>query len=394
MYWAFFLILYMIKLYMLEGDMMIYLDYSATTPVDKRVLDTFNKVCLEYPGNTNSLHSLGVKSHELSDYATEEIAKMLHVKKSEIIYTSGASESNNTVIKGVCERYKNRGKHIITTFLEHSSIIAPLNYLTSQGFEVDFVKIDDNGLVDLEDLKRLMRDDTILVSVCAVDSELGLRQPIKEISEIVRKYPKCYFHVDCTQALGKINIDLSGVDFASFSGHKIFGLKGIGLLYKKENIVIEPLIHGGKSTTVYRSGTPALPLMVSMMKAMQLIIPNIDKNYRYIEELNKKICDKLKEYPLVHINSTDKSIPHTINFSLRKIKSETFVHALDEHEVYISTKSACSSADSMSNAVYAVTKDKDIANHSLRISISYMTTMDEIDKFFEIFDECYKKLDM
>lgn len=373
---------------------MIYLDYSATTPVDKRVLDTFNKVCLEYPGNTNSLHSLGVKSLELADYATLEIAKMLHVKKSEIIYTSGASESNNTVIKGVCERYKNRGKHIITTFLEHSSIIAPLNYLTSQGFEVDFVKIDDNGLVDLDDLKRLMRDDTILVSVCAVDSELGLKQPINEISKIVKEYPKCYFHVDCTQALGKINIDLSNVDFASFSGHKIFGLKGIGLLYKKENIVIEPLIHGGKSTTVYRSGTPALPLMVSMMKAMQLIIPNIDRNYKYIEELNKKICNKLKEYPLVHINSTDKSIPHTINFSLRKIKSETFVHALDEHEVYISTKSACSSANSISNAVYAVTKDEDIANHSLRISISYMTTMEEIDKFFNIFDECYRKLDM
>ena len=187
--------------------MMIYLDYSATTPVDKRVLDTFNKVCMEYPGNSNSLHSLGLKSQELSDYATEEIARILHVKKSEIIYTSGASESNNTVIKGVCERYKNRGRHIITTFLEHSSVIAPLNYLTNQGFEVDFVKVDDNGLVDLEDLKRLMRDDTILVSVCYVDSELGLRQPIKEISEIVRKYPKCYFHTDCTQAVGKIDID-------------------------------------------------------------------------------------------------------------------------------------------------------------------------------------------
>ena len=384
----------MIELYILEGDMMIYLDYSATTPVDKRVLDTFNKVCMEYPGNSNSLHSLGLKSQELSDYATEEIARMLHVKKREIIYTSGASESNNTVIKGVCERYKNRGRHIITTFLEHSSVIAPLNYLTNQGFEVDFVKIDDNGLVDLEDLKRLMRDDTILVSVCYVDSELGLRQPIKEISEIVRKYPKCYFHTDCTQALGKIDIDLSGVDFASFSGHKIFGLKGIGLLYKKENIVIEPLIHGGKSTTIYRSGTPALPLMVSMMKAMQLIIPNIDKNYKYIEGLNKKICDKLREYPLVHINSTDKSIPHTINFSLRNIKSETFVHSLDEKEIYISTKSACSSADSMSNAVYAVSKDKDIANHSLRISISYMTTEEEVDKFLLIFSECYKKLDM
>ena len=185
------------------GDMMIYLDYSATTPVDKRVLDTFSKVCLEYPGNSNSLHSLGVKSKSLEDHATEKISEMLGVKPSEIIYTSGASESNNTAIKGICLKYQNRGKHIITTYLEHSSIIAPLNYLTDMGFEVDFVKIDDNGLVDLEDLKRLMRDDTILVSICMVDSEIGLRQPIKEIAKILKEYPKCYFHVDMTQALGK-----------------------------------------------------------------------------------------------------------------------------------------------------------------------------------------------
>ena len=161
---------------------MTYLDYSATTPVDERVLETFNKVCMEYPGNSNSLHSLGVKSKQLENYATEEIAKMLKVKPSEVIYTSGASESNNTAIKGICLKYQNRGKHIITTYLEHSSVIAPLNYLTDLGFEVDFVKIDDNGLVDLEDLKRLLRDDTILVSVCMVDSEIGLRQPIKEIA--------------------------------------------------------------------------------------------------------------------------------------------------------------------------------------------------------------------
>lgn len=373
---------------------MIYLDYSATTPVDKRVLDTFNKVCLEYPGNSNSLHSLGVKSKELEDYATEEISKMLNVKKSEIIYTSGASESNNMVIKGICAKYKNRGKHIITTFLEHSSIIAPLNYLSTMGFEVDFVKINDNGLVDLENLKSLIRDDTILVSICMVDSEIGLKQPIKEIAKILEEYPKCYFHVDCTQALGKIPVDLTGVDFASMSAHKIYGLKGIGLLVKKENIQITPLIHGGKSTTIYRSGTPALPLMVSMMKAMKLIIPDVDKNYEYVSKLNKKICDKLAEYPLVHINSTENSIVNTINFSLKKIKPETFIHALDEREVYISTKSACSSSDSMSNSVYALTKDRELSNHSMRISLSYMTTEEEVDTFLKIFDECYKKLDM
>ena len=373
---------------------MVYLDYSATTPVDRRVLDTYNKVCMEYPGNSNSLHSLGIKSKELEDYATTEIAKMLKVKKSEIIYTSGASESNNMVIKGVCEKYQNRGKHIITTFLEHSSIIAPCNYLTSKGFEVDFVKINDQGIVDLDDLKKLIRDDTILVSICMVDSEIGLRQPIEEIGKILRNYPKCYFHVDCTQALGKIDIDLSVVDFASFSAHKIYGLKGIGLLYKRENIVIEPLIHGGKSTTIYRSGTPPLPLIVSMMKAMELIIPSVKKNYDYIAKLNKIVVDKLKTYPLVHINSTENSIVHTINFSLRKIKPETFIHALDEREVYISTKSACSSADSMSNSVFALTKDKELSSHSLRISLSYLTTEEEINKFLSIFDECYKKLDL
>lgn len=373
---------------------MIYLDYSATTPVDKRVLDTFNKVCLEYPGNSNSLHSLGVKSKELEEYATERIAEMLNVKKNEVIYTSGASESNNMAIKGICMKYKNRGKHIITTFLEHSSIIAPLNYLSNMGFEVDFVKITDEGIVDLEHLKSLIRDDTILVSVCMVDSEIGLKQPIREIAKILEDYPKCYFHVDCTQALGKVNVDLTGVDLASMSAHKIFGIKGIGILIKKENIQLEPLIHGGKSTTVYRSGTPALPLIVSMMKAMELIVYNVDMNYEYISKLNKIIIDKLKEYPLVHINSTKNSIVNTINFSLKKIKPETFIHALEEKEIFISTKSACSSSDSMSNAVYALTKDRDISNYSLRVSLSYKTTEEEVKTFLDVFDECYKKLDM
>jgi len=373
---------------------MIYLDYSATTPVDKRVLDTFNKVCLEYPGNSNSLHSLGVKSKMLEDYATEEISKMLGVKSSEIIYTSGASESNNLAIKGVCLKYQNRGKHIITTFLEHSSVIGPMNYLTNMGFEVDFVKITDDGIVDIDHLKSLLRNDTVLVSISMVDSEIGLRQPIQEIAKILEEYPKCYFHVDCTQAFGKIPVNLTGVDLASMSAHKIYGLKGIGLLVKKENINIEPLIHGGKSTTAFRSGTPALPLIVSLMKALKLIIPEVDNNYKYISQLNKKICDKLNNYDRVHINSTQNSVPNTINFSLKGIKPETFVHALEKYEIYISTKSACSGSNSMSNSVYALTKDKDLSNGSLRISLSYMTTLEEVDKFLEVFDECYKKLEM
>ena len=371
---------------------MIYLDYSATTPVDKRVLDTFNKVCLEYPGNSNSLHSLGVKSKELEEYVTTKIADILKVKPTEIIYTSCSSESNNTAIKGICLKYKNRGKHIITTSLEHSSVIAPLNYLTKQGFEVDFVNLKEDGTVDLEHLKSLMRDDTILVSISYVDSELGIVQPINEISKIVKKNPKTFFHVDCTQAVGKVNIDLSNIDLASISAHKIYGLKGVALLIKKENIVIEPLIHGGKSTTVYRSGTPALPLYASMMKSLELIIPNIDENTKYISKLNKKIMDKLSTYENVYINSTDKSVVNTINISIKGIKPETFLHALEEYEIYVSTKSACSSADTMSNSVYAVTKDKERASNTIRISLSYLTTEEEIDKFLEIFDKCYNHL--
>lgn len=371
---------------------MIYLDYSATTPVDKKVLEIFNKVCLDYPGNSNSLHKLGIKSKELEDYATNRIAKLLKVKPKEIIYTSGASESNNTAIKGICLKYQNRGKHIITTYLEHSSVIGPLNYLTKLGFEVDFVKINDDGLVDLDHLKQLIRDDTILVSICAVDSEIGLKQNINDIAKIVKDHPKCFFHVDCTQAIGKINIDFSNIDLASISAHKFYGIKGIGLLIKKENIIIDPLIHGGKSTTPFRSGTPPLPLIVSMLKALELIIPHLDDNYTYITKLNHIIQEKLKTYPNVHINSTINSIPHTINFSLKDIKPETFIHALEEEDIYISTKSACSKSDSMSNAVYALTKDRDLSYQTLRISLSYLTTIEEVNKFLEVFDRCYHHL--
>lgn len=371
---------------------MIYLDYSATTPVNEEVLKVFNKVCLEYPGNSNSLHSLGIKSKELEDYATEKIAKLLKVKPSEIIYTSGSSESNNTAIKGVCNKYKNRGNHIITTNLEHSSVIAPLNYLTKEGFIIDYVKIKDNGLVDIDNLKELLTDETILVSISIVDSEIGLRQNINEIGKLLKEYPKCIFHVDCTQGIGKINIDFTNIDLASISAHKFYGLKGIGLLIKKENIVIEPLIHGGKSTTIYRSGTPPLPLIVSLMKALELIIPNIDKNYEYITKLNNIIKDKLSTYELVHINSTENSIPHILNFSLLKIKPETFIHALEEYNIFISTKSACSKSNTISSSVYALTKNEELSYQTLRISLSYLTTLEEVNKFLEVFDICYKRL--
>lgn len=373
---------------------MIYLDYSATTPVDRRVLNTFNKVCLEYPGNSNSLHKLGVEARELEDYATDRIRELLGLVDKDIIYTSGASEANNQAIKGICFKYKNRGRHIITTYLEHSSVISTMNYLSDLGFVIDYVKLDDEGRVDLSHLKKLLTDDTILVSICMVDSELGIRQPISEISEILKGYPKCFFHVDCTQALGKIDIDFSLMDLASVSIHKIYGMKGIGMLIKSKSISILSLIHGGKSSTIYRSGTPALPLIVSSMKAIELVVSNIKSNYDYVMRLNKMIVDSLSKYSDVNINSTKFSIPYVVNVSLKNIKPETFVHAMDANDVYISTKSACSSSDTMSDSVYAVTKNRDYAISSIRISLSFLTTEEEVIRFLEIFDDCYKKLNM
>ena len=370
---------------------MIYLDNSATTMVDDRVLETFNKVCKNYPGNSNSLHSLGIKSKELEDYATEKISNLLGVKPSEIIYTSGASESNNTVLKGVASKYKNRGNHIITTYLEHSSVLETCKYLENKGFIIDYVKIKDNGLIDIDDLERLLTDNTILVSVAYVDSELGIRQDIDTISKIVKKHPKCYFHVDATQAIGKIKVDPTSIDFISMSAHKIFGLKGICLLIKKDNIVIDNLIHGGKSTTIYRSGTPALPLICSLMKALELVIPNIDKNYEYVSSLSRKIKDNLKKYDNIHINSTENSIPYIINFSVIGVKPETFIHTMEEEDIYLSTKSACSTSD-VSLSVDSIYHNREISMSSIRISLSYKNTEEEIDKFIKAFDKIYNKL--
>ena len=361
---------------------MIYLDYSATTPVNNEVLETFCKVTKEYIGNPNSLHKLGLEAKKLIEAATKQIADILNVNEKEIIYTSGASEANNTAIKGICLKYQNRGKHIITTRLEHSSVIAPISYLQSLGFEVDFVDMDKNGQVDLEHLKSLIRDDTILVSIASVNSEVGVVQPIEKIGEILKEYNKLYFHSDITQAIGKVNINLENVDLASFSAQKIYGIKGIGALIKKEKIVIEPLIHGGKSTTIYRSGTPAVGLIVSLAKALRLVEEKKSENYQYVDNLNKYLKDKLEKNKYIHINSNNYCSPYILNFSIKNIKPETMLHALEEDDIYISTQTACSTG-TKSIAVYEVTKDEEYAKHSVRVSLSYLTTKAELDMFLE-----------
>jgi len=372
---------------------MTYLDYCATTPVNEEVLNTFVEVSKKYIGNPNSLHRLGVEANGLINAATKQISNLLNIKEKEIIYTSGASESNNLAIKGIALKYKNRGKHIISTNFEHSSIYGPLSYLQKEGFIVDFVKTDEFGIVDMEDLKGLLTDETILVSIGAVNSEIGIVQPIDKIGELLSNYPKCYFHVDMTQALGKTKINLKNIDLASFSAHKIYGIKGIGLLYKKENISLEPIIHGGKSTTVYRSGTPATALIVSFAKAMRLILENLEDNYKYILNLNKLLRKELQKYENVYINSNDYCIPNILNVSILNIKPETMLHALESYDIFISTQTACS-VGSVSKSVLALTNDERRAISSIRISLSHLTKEEDIKYFIDCFEKCYNSLNL
>lgn len=369
---------------------MIYLDYSATTPVLKEILDSYNKVTIDYFGNPNSLHSLGVKSRELLNSATKQISNIFKIKEEEIIYTSGSTEANNLALIGTALAHGKRGSHIVVSKLEHESIYGICNYLESIGFYIDYVKNTADGVIDLDDLKGLVNENTILVSICAVNSELGIRQPLKTIKQVINKEnPNTIFHSDMTQAVGKIPINLGDVDMASMSGHKIYGPKGIGMLYKKIGINIKPILYG--SNKDIRPGTPALPLIVSFSKALRIANSDLDKKENTIKKHNDKICEFLSGYPKILINKTPYSIPNILNISLMNIKPETFIHALEKHDVYVSSNTACSSGK-ISSAVLGVYGDKKRALTTIRISLSYMTTNEEINEFINIFDSVYNKL--
>lgn len=375
----------------------LYLDYAANTPVDEEVLKTFNDSTLKYFANPNATHGLGVEVNYKINETTDRIIDLLKRNTRldddmEIVYTSGSSESNNLAIKGVAQTYKENGKHIISTFLEHSSVSSPLSYLKEQGYEVDIVGITSDGRVDLEELKRLIRDDTILVSVCYIDSEVGNVQPIREIAELVSQYPNCFLHVDATQAIGKTEVDFSGVDLISFAPHKFYGLNGFGALLKKKEIVLEPLINGGASTTIYRSGTPVIGQICAFGKALELTFDNFKERYEYVNNLNEKLRNKLLDYDNVKINTVSKNNPYILNVSVNGVKAVDFKKKLEEYGVCISIKSACTVTITPSRIVMSMTRDRKRAFASWRISLSHLVTEEDIDKFLEIFDKCYNEM--
>lgn len=371
---------------------MIYLDYSANTPADPRVLDRFCAVERSCIGNANSHHQAGAAAKAEIDAATIKIASLLGVQPAEVIYTSGASEANNFALKGLVRLSRHVGKHIISTPLEHSSVSGTLTALQEQGCEIDLVDIQRDGTIDLEHLKDLLRPDTIAVAVTLVDSELGVVQPVDKIAEILKDYPNCRLHVDATQAVGKIPVSFEGVDTMSLTAHKFYGLNGIGLLLKRRNLALEPLIHGGESTTIYRSGTPTVALASSLASALELAVNELPERAAHVQKLNAELRAALSQRPEVRINSPEHAIPHILNLSVQNVKGTVFQRELDAHGVCVSVKSACSSDGLPSRAVFAVSRDRRNALSSWRISLSHLTTEAEIQEFLQVFDVCCQQL--
>lgn len=366
---------------------MIYLDYAANTPADPAVLEAFCRAELSYIGNPNSAHPAGQAARAELARVTDRIAGLLGVSPAGIIYTSGASESNNLAVKGIAQAAA--GRHLISTPLEHSSTDGALAALRRQGWEVALADIGRDGAVNLDHLRSLLREDTVLVSICAVDSELGTIQPIGEIAEILKDFPNCRLHVDATQAVGKTELVLDGVDAMSIAPHKFYGLNGSGLLLIQRGLVLAPQIHGGAGATQYRSGTPALALAVSAEKALELALEGQAAHGRHVQAMNRRLREALSQYAAVRINSPENASPYILNLSVEGVRGAAFQQALSRRGVCVSVKSACSTDGAPSKAVLAVSRDRRNALSSWRISLSHLTTWEEIDEFLQIFSLCY-----
>ena len=371
---------------------MLYLDYSANTPVDEEVLQCFCEAERRYPGNANAHHQAGAAAKAAINEATRSIARCLGAPPAGLIYTSGASEANNLAVKGLAALGGTAGRHILSTPLEHSSVSGSLEALQKQGYEVELLDILSDGTVDLADLKKRLRPDTVLVAVTAVDSELGVVQPIAEIAELLKAYPNCHFHVDATQAVGKIPVQFEGMDTMSLTAHKFYGLNGIGVLVKRLGLALPPLIHGGESTTPYRSGTPTVALTCALALALEKATAELPARVATVRSLNDRLRAELSRYPKVRINSPANAVPHILNLSVQGVKGTVFQRELDARGVCVSVKSACSSDGLPSRAVLAVSQDRRNALSSWRISLSHLTTEEEATGFLHAFADCYNAL--
>lgn len=368
---------------------MIYLDYASTSPIREEVLDTYVKLLKNYAGNADSLHELGRESSKVMEESRARIAQLFNLYEGEVIFTSGASEANNMAIKGYCFANPQRGKHIITSRIEHSSVSKAVEQLQDVfGYEVSYLTIDEEGKVSLEELKSLLRKDTVLVSIAYVNNELGVIQPIEEISDIVHNNSQAKLHVDMVQALGKIPCDLSLVDMASFSAHKINGLKGSGLLIKKKNITLTPLISGGQQEFGERAGTSNVAVNTVLAKNIRLALDEQQTTYTHVKELNDYMREELLKIEGIVINTPYDGSPFILNFSYANLGSEVMQNALDEKGIYVSSISTCSTKKTAkSKVLIEMGLESWRTTNMLRMSFSKLTTKEECRETIEALKE-------
>lgn len=374
---------------------MIYLDNSATTKPDPSVLSSFQQVSEKYYGNPSSIHELGGEVEQLYHRAREQVAYLLQVDPNEVIFTSGGTEGNNLAIKGIAWKHQQRGKHIITSAVEHSSVYEACKHLEQLGFHVTYLPVNEKGVINVHQLEEVITDETILVSVMHVNNEMGSILPIKEIGNVVKKHPKVHFHVDAVQSLGKVPLDLqeSGIDLCTFSGHKIHGLKGTGMLFVRGGTELFPLFHGGGQEKGYRSGTENVAGNVSFARALRLIKEQEENNIGHLRNLHFKLFSSLSDMEEVYVNSPENGAPHIINVSVPGLKPEVIIHALYDKKIAISTQSACSSKQSDDSRILNACGFSDERVRSgLRVSLSFSTTEEEIDEFLTIFKQTINDL--
>lgn len=366
-------------------DREIYLDNSATTRAYDEVIDLMSKVYREDYGNPSSKHQKGVESESYVKEAKEIIAKSLKASAKEILFTSGGTESDNTALIGCAMAGKRRGNHIITTKIEHPAILETTEYLKRQGFEITYLNVDKDGIVDLEQLKNALTHETIIVSVMHTNNEIGAVEPLEEIGKIIKSFDKdILFHVDAVQGYGKFNIvpKKANIDLMSVSGHKIHGPKGIGFLYIKEGTKILPYILGGGQQGGMRSGTENVPSIAGIGQAVKMIYENLEADRERMYALKDKLIEGVTKIDGVKINgkTDDQSAPHIISISVKNVRAEVLLHALEEKGIYVSSGSACASnKNTVSDTLRAIGLEKEFLDSTIRISLSVFNTSDEIE---------------
>ena len=374
----------------------IYFDHAATTPVCKEALEKMLPYFTEIYGNPNSQHAYGRESAKAVDEARDSIAKIINAKPSEVYFTAGGTESDNWALRGVANANKNKGKHIIISPIEHAAMLVTAKALEKNGFEIEFMKVDSEGLVDLEHLKSIVRKDTIFVGCMLANNEVGTIEPIKEIAQIAHSVGAVCF-TDAVQAAGVLKIDVKdlGVDIMSMSSHKIYGPKGVGALYIRNGVKVESILTGGHQERMKRGGTTNVPAIVGFAKAFEIANDELDKNFAYVSSLRDHFIDRvLAEVPFVKLNGPRKNrLPANADFSFKFIEGESILFSLDLAGICVSSGSACSSGSlEPSHVLLSLGLPEELAHGSIRFSFGKHNTIEEVDYAVETIKSAVKRL--